>query len=605
MRTLSDELTVAQKLVVDPLIKLVLRSGDNYKAYTREDMVFSRHIEQPDTFNALAALRNQDNAFYDLALKGYTAQLSYGYTSGKTPSAWEANTAYTTADGADIGDLVIPTTANGWVYRCQTAGTSHATTEPTWTTNLGQLIEDGTVVWEVWCRSGQEYSLTAPMTVVAQQENSAPISDFCYLSMAGIPNVLAQEKASQAYRPASGDTSTVKDILAVIFSTSMTCFSHCVAYTVVWDSEDSLIDSFIPADKFVIAEGESRLSAVNKLFGFTDCVWLPKNDGKIHVINPTVSGVSYDYSYALGGSNHQFFSKTYRERLIIPNKITVNSPADAATQYTGSTTDAASYALFPIEAFYRANLASDAEGVDMAGAILQKIRLASDQGNAKVPMNCGAELWDYNLVTGAYGETRTGNNQSVERVWSAYPNKKASFNMNFGFGKPNAGGELGTSIPGLEGDYERAIPGNYLALFDALNKTDKALDERLSELEDTDNQIVTIPVMIYDGGGVIAASETKVWFPIDFACTIKAVELLADQTGSIVIDIWKGVYSSYDDSDSICAAALPTISSAKKAEDTTLTGWTKTINKGDILFFWVDSCSTITKCTISLKVERI
>lgn len=59
---------------------------------------------------------------------------------------WVANTAKI------IGDFVFPTTANGYYYECITAGTTHATTEPTWSTTEDAIQTDGTVVW--LCRYG-------------------------------------------------------------------------------------------------------------------------------------------------------------------------------------------------------------------------------------------------------------------------------------------------------------------------------------------------------------------------------------------------------------------------------------------------------------------
>jgi len=111
--------------------------------------------------------------------------------------------------------------------------------------------------------------------------------------------------------------------------------------------------------------------------------------------------------------------------------------------------------------------------------------------------------------------------------------------------------------------------------------------------------------VIGDGVSVITIGQ---WGHLEapFACTIQQVSLYAKQPGSIVIDIWKDTYANFPptDADSITASAPPTISSAQKSQDSTLTGWTKSISSGDILAFNVDSCSTITRVTISLKVER-
>ena len=111
---------------------------------------------------------------------------------------------------------------------------------------------------------------------------------------------------------------------------------------------------------------------------------------------------------------------------------------------------------------------------------------------------------------------------------------------------------------------------------------------------------------IIDGGGSAITTGEKGHLEIPFACTIKQVSMLADQSGSIVVDIWKDTYANFppDNADSITASAPPTISSAQKSQDATLTGWTTAITAGDILAFNVDSCTTITRVTISLKVEK-
>jgi hypothetical protein len=110
-----------------------------------------------------------------------------------------------------------------------------------------------------------------------------------------------------------------------------------------------------------------------------------------------------------------------------------------------------------------------------------------------------------------------------------------------------------------------------------------------------------------DGGGAaITAGLLGSGLRIPFDGTIESVTLLADQTGSIVVDIWKDTYANYPPTvaDSICASAKPTLSSTDKSEDTTLTGWTKTINEGDVLFFNVDSASTVQNVTLILKVTK-
>lgn len=110
---------------------------------------------------------------------------------------------------------------------------------------------------------------------------------------------------------------------------------------------------------------------------------------------------------------------------------------------------------------------------------------------------------------------------------------------------------------------------------------------------------------IIDGGGSVISTGVKGFIEIPFACTITQVTTLADQTGSIVVDIWKDTYANFPPTvaDTITAAAKPTISSAVKAQDATLTGWTVSLAAGDILAFNVDSVTSITRATVALQVS--
>lgn len=111
---------------------------------------------------------------------------------------------------------------------------------------------------------------------------------------------------------------------------------------------------------------------------------------------------------------------------------------------------------------------------------------------------------------------------------------------------------------------------------------------------------------IIDGGGSAITTGVKGFIEVPFGCTITAVRLLADQSGSIVVDIWKDTYANYPpvDADSITASAVPTISATTKSQDTTLTGWTTAVAAGDILGFNVDSITTCTRVTVSLTVKK-
>lgn len=111
---------------------------------------------------------------------------------------------------------------------------------------------------------------------------------------------------------------------------------------------------------------------------------------------------------------------------------------------------------------------------------------------------------------------------------------------------------------------------------------------------------------IIDGGGTLIGLGIRGDIQIPFAGTITSVTLLADQSGSIVIDIWKDTLANFPPTvaDTITASAKPTISSDTDSEDTTLTGWTTSISIGDILRFNVDSVTSITRCTLTLNIQK-
>ncbi len=124
-----------------------------------------------------------------------------------------------------------------------------------------------------------------------------------------------------------------------------------------------------------------------------------------------------------------------------------------------------------------------------------------------------------------------------------------------------------------------------------------------------DNVNALLPLVLpffIDGGGAVIATGIKGTLEVTMKCDLERVTMLADQTGSIVCDIWNQTYASYPpaDAQSITASAVPTITSSNKSQDSSLTGWSPAIAAGAILFYNVDSCSTLEWCLVSLKASR-
>ena len=113
-----------------------------------------------------------------------------------------------------------------------------------------------------------------------------------------------------------------------------------------------------------------------------------------------------------------------------------------------------------------------------------------------------------------------------------------------------------------------------------------------------------VSLMFSEGGDTLPTGLAILW-EVPCACQILGYTLVASPSGSIIIDIHKGTYAAYPTTASICASALPTIASGQKTSDFTLTGWTTTLNEGDWLEFYIDSVTSVTRATLSLRLARL
>ncbi len=111
-------------------------------------------------------------------------------------------------------------------------------------------------------------------------------------------------------------------------------------------------------------------------------------------------------------------------------------------------------------------------------------------------------------------------------------------------------------------------------------------------------------VYVIDGGGTTISTGVAGQTMLTFSATIKGVWLLADRTGSIVVDIWKVPFAGYPPTgaNSICASDLPTIATAQSSSDTALTGWTTAIAANDTFMFNVNSVTSLQRVTVILSI---
>ena len=121
----------------------------------------------------------------------------------------------------------------------------------------------------------------------------------------------------------------------------------------------------------------------------------------------------------------------------------------------------------------------------------------------------------------------------------------------------------------------------------------------------TSNQNVRVVGASLDGGGSAITTGLKSFTIVPYSGTITKWALVADQSGSVVVDVWKVALASAPatSANSIAGTDKPTLSSAIQNSDGTLSGWgTTTVNAGDVIYFNVNSASMITKLNLVLYI---
>jgi hypothetical protein len=439
-------------------------AGPEYSAHAPQkvrDMSFSSNpgrlfchlylIGIPDLLKEDSALLDYSHSQYSVkTVKGlYTEIMSGSAVSEELPVQQLTSDNYLNLDDTNDGageKLVISATVTKISFKLKKSGspTGDITFKIDSVASGATLAEKVLADASTLTTSGVWYEATLTTPVAIDEE----VYLYCIFSGGDVANyVLVAFQTSQLSSehhmvviPDAGDLYDLNNYTCAYkykyTYAGISVFSHCTAYDVVYDSEDSLIDTYCPADSFSIKEGEDRLSVGDRLLYHTGCERRFEDDGKIHVFVPTISGTTYDSEYSLA-SGHKFFSKQKNDGLIIPNKIIVRSPLDALPAYEGDATSATSFALLPVSRLVRTVLESDAQGDAMAAAIISRLEVAQQQGSAVTPVNCGAELFDYVKITDARAsDTKTGNFGTLTFTYrSGYGGTQPIYNMSFSFGR--------------------------------------------------------------------------------------------------------------------------------------------------------------------------
>ena len=99
----------------------------------------------------------------------------------------------------------------------------------------------------------------------------------------------------------------------------------------------------------------------------------------------------------------------------------------------------------------------------------------------------------------------------------------------------------------------------------------------------------------------------KAMVTVTFPCKVVSWTILANAVGSVVLDVWKDSYANFPPTvaDTIAGTEKPTLASARKNQDLTLTSWSQNLAAGDVLFVNVDSASGVKQVFLCLALEPL
>jgi len=114
------------------------------------------------------------------------------------------------------------------------------------------------------------------------------------------------------------------------------------------------------------------------------------------------------------------------------------------------------------------------------------------------------------------------------------------------------------------------------------------------------SQLHSITFVINGGGSVIATGDVHEYVTADFACTINRVDISANPSGSMTVDIWKANAAIPTSGNKISASAPATLSSSQLAQSGSLTGWTTSVSTNDVFDASVATSTTVTSATVQI-----
>jgi len=115
------------------------------------------------------------------------------------------------------------------------------------------------------------------------------------------------------------------------------------------------------------------------------------------------------------------------------------------------------------------------------------------------------------------------------------------------------------------------------------------------------NSVPGVISFVVDGGGAVIAAGIKGDILVPYGCTITQSSLLADQTGTIAVDVWLKAFASYPPTVAN-SIGVPAISATGISYQSGVTAISVPANS--VLRFNVNSCTAVQRCLVALTLSK-
>lgn len=514
MRTVSAAITAAQiahTLVPSYKIALTYAGGANDVTYDETRILSIDHLEKPYHQAATVVLNNSDGSL-TVDYKGFKGIISYGIGGTFSGGATAPLTVMGQHSKSKPGELLVTLVLLGIPdLLAADENSAHFFLESNDIQTLQdlfkQIVIGTTAVWSANTAYTAEDLATAITTT----------GDTFRVTVGGQAGGV---EPTFTNAPDVGDTIVDNEVTWKNVGKNINVFTHTVSYTTTFDSEDPLLDVFIPADAFEIGSaakphGETRLGMIKFLLAFTKNVMRAEDDGAVHFLDPVVSGGTYAYEYKLGVTGaHELLRKSTRQRVLMPNRIEVATPPDYdGTAFSGTAEDTDSSDLTDLEKRRHryVRLVSDAQGTALANAELQELKLNDQLGSALVPMNVGQEVHDFIKITDSrQSDTLIGNIGTLRRLAG-----RGQWHMEIALGDVIQGGFLGLQDEFLDvRDPEETFEEAVERVLDDIRRNFMVRDDAAQDLQDKvavlEKQVTVPAVAISDPKHIVVTAAYAV-----------------------------------------------------------------------------------------------